>query len=420
MTGLYILIQENKLIIHHVGGRAGSIDFPILKGFEKDIINILYEADESCIDQIKDRWKFSESKTLILPYCLSKQEGSGNFHINYDPYSSSIYSLNEKYSKFYHPSFGHNELTSFDYVLGDAWRSMKKINIPYTTLDTIVLDKNEVPSPDFISIDTQGSELDILNGSSRLLETNILAVLVEVEFHQLYKDQPLFGDLCKTLSQYSFDLVDIKLMDKLMPIRGKQGFRGKGFTTHGQALFLKNPNKINDNLQLNKLAFIATVFFQFERSQQCFESENFSVLSETSIVFNNSSPRYLNFIARLSEIVKKLPERSSPLFSDNYSFDSSNERFNLKNHENDFLNIIKNLIKKIAPLVLIVHLGRHVIDVLKRLFCVYKEALVSVRIIATWWKILPCSKVEKLFIDFQLKEQYLVVVNNRIQDSKRF
>lgn len=414
------MIQEHKLIIHHVGGRAGSIDFPILKGFEKDIINVLYEADETCIDQIKDRWKLSESKTLIFPYCLSKKEESGYFHINYDPYSSSIYSLNKDYSSFYHPAFGHNELTSFDYVLGDAWRSMKKIIMPYTTLDTIVLDRNKVPPPDFLSIDTQGSELDILIGSSRLLETNILAVLVEVEFHQLYKDQPLFGDLCKTLSQYNFDLVDIKLMDKLMPKRGKQGFRGNGFTTHGQAFFLKNPSKLNNNLQLNKLAFISTVFYQFERSEQCFESEHFTMISEKSIFSHKSFPRYLNFVARLSEIVKKLPDRSSPLFSDNYSFVSSNERFNLKKHENHYFNSIKILIKRITPLVLIVHFGRHIIKLSKRSFYVFKEALVSLRVMASWWKILPCTKVERLFIEFQLKEQYLIVINNRIQDSKRF
>ena len=42
-----------KLAIHHVGGRAGSRSFPHLIKFEKDIINVLYDADEDCLEQNK-------------------------------------------------------------------------------------------------------------------------------------------------------------------------------------------------------------------------------------------------------------------------------------------------------------------------------------------------------------------------------
>jgi hypothetical protein len=42
-----------KLSIHHVGGRAGSRSFPHMKQFEKDIINVLYDADEDCLEQNK-------------------------------------------------------------------------------------------------------------------------------------------------------------------------------------------------------------------------------------------------------------------------------------------------------------------------------------------------------------------------------
>ena len=45
--------NQSKLILHHVGGRAGSISFPIPENFEQDIINIIYEADETCVKQIE-------------------------------------------------------------------------------------------------------------------------------------------------------------------------------------------------------------------------------------------------------------------------------------------------------------------------------------------------------------------------------
>ena len=39
---------NNRLIVHHVGGRAGSRSFPVVDTFEKDIVNVMYEADELC------------------------------------------------------------------------------------------------------------------------------------------------------------------------------------------------------------------------------------------------------------------------------------------------------------------------------------------------------------------------------------
>ena len=39
--------NQSKLILHHVGGRAGSISFPIPENFEQDIINIIYDADKN-------------------------------------------------------------------------------------------------------------------------------------------------------------------------------------------------------------------------------------------------------------------------------------------------------------------------------------------------------------------------------------
>ena len=45
--------NEKKLSVHHIGGRAGSRAFPILKHFEKDIINVLYDADADCMEQAR-------------------------------------------------------------------------------------------------------------------------------------------------------------------------------------------------------------------------------------------------------------------------------------------------------------------------------------------------------------------------------
>ena len=60
-----------NLSVHHIGGRAGTRGFPQMKKFEKDIINVLYDADEDCLEQIKARNLNIESKLHVLPYAFS-------------------------------------------------------------------------------------------------------------------------------------------------------------------------------------------------------------------------------------------------------------------------------------------------------------------------------------------------------------
>ena len=47
---------------------------------------------------------------------------------------------------------------------------------------------------DFIKLDTQGSELDILHGAGSLLD-NCSGLQLEVMFSPLYEGQPLFADV---------------------------------------------------------------------------------------------------------------------------------------------------------------------------------------------------------------------------------
>jgi FkbM family methyltransferase len=52
----------------------------------------------------------------------------------------------------------------------------------------------EIGSIDFLKMDVQGAELDVLKGGGRTLR-DAVAVQLEVEFHPLYTGQPLFADL---------------------------------------------------------------------------------------------------------------------------------------------------------------------------------------------------------------------------------
>src|ERR1700740_820321 len=64
-------------------------------------------------------------------------------------------------------------------------------------------------SSTFLDLDTQGSELEILQGAKRFLSTSIVALKCEVEFSPLYEKQPLFGDVDRFLRECGFVLFDL-------------------------------------------------------------------------------------------------------------------------------------------------------------------------------------------------------------------
>jgi hypothetical protein len=66
-----------------------------------------------------------------------------------------------------------------------------------------------VDAIDFLQIDVQGAELQVLEGANALLAKSVLAIQLEVEFSPLYVDQPLFSDLDPYLRRHGFTLFDL-------------------------------------------------------------------------------------------------------------------------------------------------------------------------------------------------------------------
>jgi protein O-GlcNAc transferase len=64
-------------------------------------------------------------------------------------------------------------------------------------------DLAEIADIDFLKIDVQGAELDVLSGAERLLRQTVL-IQIEVEFVEMYEGQPLFADIDRHLRQRGF------------------------------------------------------------------------------------------------------------------------------------------------------------------------------------------------------------------------
>jgi FkbM family methyltransferase len=86
----------------------------------------------------------------------------------------------------------------------DDQRLVRRSEVETVSLDTFVR-THDIGALDFIKMDIQGAELDVLKGGDATLPS-VLAVVCEVEFVPLYKGQPLYGDIDAHLRSRGFML----------------------------------------------------------------------------------------------------------------------------------------------------------------------------------------------------------------------
>jgi hypothetical protein len=97
---------------------------------------------------------------------------------------------------------------------------------------------------DFIKIDVQGAELDILKGGETFLREHILGIEIEVEFQSLYKGQSLFSGA----DIYIRDSLGLQIWDiRKTYWKYEVGINvgsAKGQLIFGDALYFRSPSEI--------------------------------------------------------------------------------------------------------------------------------------------------------------------------------
>tara|TARA_R110002049_G_scaffold219653_2_gene391344 strand:+ start:720 stop:1628 length:909 start_codon:yes stop_codon:yes gene_type:complete len=135
------------------------------------------------------------------------------------------------------------------------------IDLNIESLDTICTANNIFP--DFLKIDTQGFELEILKGCEEFCFENLLGLDIEVCFQEIYLGQPLFSDIDRFLRSKGFYLADIEL------IRHNRNFDEYQLTDSselffGNAFYLKDVKSENWNESLIIKAAILSAAYGYE------------------------------------------------------------------------------------------------------------------------------------------------------------
>ena len=184
-----INIKKNDLIID-VGGHVGESIDRFLK-LEKNVTIHSFEPDNvSYQEMFKKYKKFNNIRLNNL--ALGSKKSTKIFYINNDSQTSSFYRVNNKF-KFENKKF----------------KTVKTKKISVESLDNYC-NKNKIKKINFLKLDCQGWEKEILFGAKNLLKNQcIKKIQIEITLCDHYEKKFNFFDFEKILLRNNFFLTNI-------------------------------------------------------------------------------------------------------------------------------------------------------------------------------------------------------------------
>ena len=269
-------------------GAAGDVD-PRWKAIKRYINYYGFEPDVRSIKTLMENK--NEFKTYqIFPQAVWDKNDNLNFNLTNKPEVSSFFEPNkELLLKF--PDYKRFEI--------------KSVN----SLSTTKIDDIKLSEVDFMKIDVQGGELNVLNGATNTMN-RVFGLEVEIEFLQIYKGQPLFGEINDWLFKRNFEFIEFLKLYRWE----RHQLKGYGQCVFADALFLKMPEYINFNLLSDeKIKSYLSILLLYKR---------FDLIDKSFEMFSNDKRNLLSgFIDEVENVrkwdkyVRNLNSYSNKLFS---------------------------------------------------------------------------------------------------------
>ena len=180
-------------VVIDAGARFGL--HPTWKTFNGELQYFMFDPDTRETDRLKLKYKHRENEIFVYDKPLTKVDDE-SFVINYfkNRAMSSSSVRNELTELFKNQRKDQVEIESSKTYVG-------------VSIDTFCKENNL--AVDFLKLDTEGSEYDILNGASHQLEKNILGVRSEIAFDNVFENKPLFSEINTFMLKLNFFLLNI-------------------------------------------------------------------------------------------------------------------------------------------------------------------------------------------------------------------
>jgi FkbM family methyltransferase len=297
-------VQETVLLTtHHVGGREGHGPFLLPGALAVDAPIVFYEADPDAVEGMTSKTR----PTAAIAKCVGRARERTTFNITHKPHASSLRLLDRRFADAYFHK------TTEEPVWGITFRIARTIEIETDSLDAIVgSGEFSVNPPDVLTLDTEGTEYEILEGAGALLQKEIVCVVAEVAFLPIRQGQKLYGDVAALLARRGFVPVQLQHHAQEMSLfRAPVGLRGRGLQAFADAVFLKDPKSaladwqsVDAAVKLRKLALAALVFGQLEYALDCLKRARQIGLPRLA-----APPRYWIFLDALEQCAARVEPR---------------------------------------------------------------------------------------------------------------
>lgn len=221
-----------KINIHHIGGIGECGPVEKLLPLNKILQWVVYDANQESLDTVNNNY-------LRIPKCIGGVDGLAKFNVVKVPSASSLLKMANSAKDY---CFLEDKMKRWR----DSVELIKTEDMQLYTLDTLIKN-NEIPIIDVLSIDVQGAEYEVMTGLSNW--DDVLMVITESEFAQIYEGQKLFGDQFNLLISKGFRLVDITnqqfwYTSQLNVGQTDKSLFGDGFLTVAETVYLKDYKEI--------------------------------------------------------------------------------------------------------------------------------------------------------------------------------
>jgi len=230
ITTITKLLQllDKPLVVFDIGCRWGFQDK--WKRLLPNIELIGFDADKAACETLGESEGVSANQ--VVAKALGAEKGQAELFVTIEPACSSLFQ----------PDL---ELIKDRPALLQATSLVSVTPVELTTLDEYGI-ANGISETDFMKLDVQGAELNILKGSQHFLKS-IRALEVEVEFNPIYQGQPLFSDIDIFLRAQGFCLWRLSHLQHYgLPSNASQfntdeiagfDFQSTNFVGHGGQLY---------------------------------------------------------------------------------------------------------------------------------------------------------------------------------------
>jgi FkbM family methyltransferase len=226
-------IKANDIVLVDIGARTGLED--VLKTLDS-VLPLQVVGFEPEPDEFERLQKEKPQNVTLLNTALSNNKGEKSFYITKEAGLSSIYKPNYELLK---------EIETDESF--EKYSIAKELLIHTDTLDN-QLKLSNICHADFIKIDTEGSEVDILVGAQATLKNTVFGVESEISFVEMREKQLTFSDLHEYLSGLGFHLFDLKNRYMKRP-RGQKYGMMKGQLIYCDALYFKSIDGFQTSLE---------------------------------------------------------------------------------------------------------------------------------------------------------------------------